>query len=290
MTLLSAGARLAGRRGLTLEAATVDHHLRPDSRAEVELVARFAGSLGVPHHVLEAPIAQKSGVEAAARVARYGALEALRAVRRLDVVATAHTATDQAETLLMRLTRGTSLSGAASIHEARADRVIRPLLSTTRSEVEAYVAARGIEVARDTMNTDPAYLRVRIRQQVLPALERAAGPGTERALARFATLAAEDEAFLAGEAQRAMGLVHWPEDDTLEAQALSALAAPIGRRVLARWLGGKGVPLDGPLLDDALRAARDRSTATLPGDRVLACSNGRVTVQGAPARLHATSS
>jgi tRNA(Ile)-lysidine synthase len=276
--------------GLSVEAATVDHHLRADSRTEAALVARFASSLGVPHHLLDAPVLEKTGVEAAARASRYAALEQLRAERRLDWIVTAHTASDQAETLLMRLTRGTSLSGAAAIHEARADRVLRPLLFATRSEVEAYVAARSIEVARDPMNLDPQFLRVRVRQQVLPALEEAAGPGIERALARFATLAAEDDAWLHAEAARALSLVHWPEDDTLEAEALTALGLPIARRVLAAWLTGRGVALDGPLLEDALRAARDRSTATLPGDRVLACSNGRVTVLPAPARLHATSS
>lgn len=290
MTLLSGAARLAGRVGLTFEAATVDHHLRPESRAEVESVVRFSKSLGVVHHVLEAPITERSGVEAAARTSRYAALEALRVERKLDQVATAHTASDQAETLLMRLARGTSLAGAASIQESRGDRVIRPLLFATRTEVEAYVAARGIEAARDAMNADPTYLRVRIREQVVPVFEQAAGPGVERALARFAGFAADDEAWLNAEASRALTLVRWPEDDTLEAEALGSLGLPIARRVLALWLTGWAVPLDGALLEDALRAARDRTTATLPGDRVLACTNGRVRVVPAPARLHATSS
>lgn len=290
MTLLSGAARLAGRLGLTFEAATVDHQLRPGSRAEVELVARFAASLGIEHHVLEVKLEVATGVEAAARQARYAALESLRVRRKLTQVATAHTASDQAETLLMRLARGTSLLGAASIHESRADKVIRPLLFATRSEVEAYVAARQIEVARDPMNVDPSFLRVRVREQVLPPLERAAGPGVERALARFAALAAEDEAWLGEEAARALARVRWAEDGTLEAEALSALGAPIARRVLASWLSEQAVPLDGALLEDALRAARDQGTATLPGDRVLACMNGRVRVVAAPARLHATSS
>ena len=290
MTLLSGAARLAGRVGVTFEAATVDHHLRPESGTEVELVRSFAASLGVPHHVLEAPITESTGLEAAARAARYAALESCRRERKLDLVATAHTASDQAETLLMRLARGTSLAGAAAIHETRADAVIRPLLFATRRQIEAYVSARKITVARDPMNADPAFLRVRIRQEVLPLLESVAGPGVERALARFASFASEDEAWLRAEAERALALVRWAEDDTLEAEALVALGAPIARRVLALWLGGKGIPLDGDLLEDALRAARERATATLPGDRVLACSNGRVTLRPAPPRLHATSS
>lgn len=290
MTLLSGAARLGGRLGLSFEAATVDHHLRPESAAEVELVARFAASLGVTHHVLQAPVSGAAGVEAAARSSRYQALDSLRAARKLDWVATAHTASDQSETLLMRLSRGASLAGAAGILEKRADRVVRPLLFATRAEVEAYISAREITVARDQMNEEPGFLRVRIRQQVLPALEEAAGPGVERALARFASFAAEDDAWLSAEASRALTLVRWPEDDTLEAEALGALGPPIARRVLALWLTGRGVALDGPLLEDALRAARTRASTTLPGDRVLACSNGRVTVLAAPARLHATSS
>lgn len=290
MTLLSGAARLAGRVGLTFEAATVDHHLRPGSRSEVELVARFAASLGLEHHVLDVTLDKPTGVEAAARHARYAALDSLRVRRKLDQVATAHTASDQAETLLMRLARGASLAGAASIQETRADHVIRPLLFATRREIDAYVAARQLEVATDPMNADPSFLRVRIREQVLPALDRAAGPGVERALARFAALAAEDDAWLDEEAARALARVHWAQDDTLEAEALNALASPIARRVLASWLTAQAVPLDGALLEDALRAARELGTATLPGDRVLACSNGRVKVLRAPARLHATSS
>ncbi len=290
MTLLSGAARLAGRVGLTFEAATVDHQLRPGSRTEVELVARFAASLGIEHHVLEVKLEGATGLEAAARQARYAALESLRVRRKLTQVATAHTASDQAETLLMRLARGSSLAGAASIHESRADKVIRPLLFATRAQVEAYVAARKIEVARDPMNADPSFLRVRVREEVLPPLERAAGPGVERALARFSAFAAEDEAWLSDEAARALVRVRWAEDDSLEAEALSALGSPIARRVLASWLSRQGVPLDGALLEDALRAARAQGTATLPGDRVLACTNGRVRVVVAPARLHATSS
>lgn len=290
MTLLSGAARLAGRVGLTFEAATVDHHLRAESRSEIELVARFAASLGIEHHVLDVTIESQTGVEAAARHARYAALESLRLRRQLTQVATAHTASDQAETLLMRLARGASLAGAASIQQARADHVIRPLLFATRTEVLAYVAARKLEVSTDAMNADPSFLRVRIREQVLPSLERAAGPGVERALARFSTFAGEDEAFLSAEAGRALARVRWAEDESLEAEALGALPGPIARRVLAAWLQQHEVPLDGALLEDALRAVRDLGTATLPGDRVLACSNGRVKILPAPARLHATSS
>lgn len=287
MSLLSATARLGGRLGLQVEAATVDHRLRAESVGEVELVAAFAQKLGVVHHRIAGPVRGTTGIEAAARVERYAALEALRRQRNLDFVATAHTASDQAETLLMRLARGTSLAGASGIHENRADRVIRPMLFATRTEVEAYVSAMEMTVARDSMNVDPQFLRVRIRQDVLPALVKAGGPGVERALARFSAFAAEDEAWLGQEADRALGLILC--DDSLEVEALCALGGPIARRVLATWLSRHDIPLNGELLEDALRAARSRGTATLPLDRVLSCSNGRVYVRPAPPRLHATS-
>lgn len=287
MTLLSGAARIAGRVGLQLEVATIDHQLRAESAAEVGLVERAAAALGLTHHVRRAPVTG-SGLEAAAREARYAALEAIRRERGLDAIATAHTANDQAETVLMRLTRGAALSGAAAIQEARSDAIVRPLLFATRAEVEAYVAALGLQVARDPMNSDPQFLRVRLRQSVVPALVDAAGISAVRALARFAALAAEDEAELSSHADTALRRAVWP-DGSLDTTALSALTRPIARRVLARWLASHDVEVDAELIDAGLRAARARSVTTLPGDRLLSCADGRARVVAAPPRLHATS-
>ncbi len=289
MTLMSATARLAGRLGFRIEAATVDHQLRAESSDEAVRVGVQATSLGLRHHVLLAPVTATSGVEAAAREARYAALAGLRVERGLEQIVTAHTASDQAETLLMRLARGAALSGASGIHEARRDRVIRPLLFATRADIEAYVAALALPVERDPMNDDRQFLRVRVRREVLPALEKAAGPQVARALARFSALAAEDDALLEAQATQALSRVRW-EDGSLEAEAITALERPIARRVLARWLAAQGVELDAELIADGLKAIETRGTATLPGDRLLASMNGRVTVRSAPPRvLHATS-
>lgn len=282
MTLLSASARLAGRLGLRFEAATVDHGLRAESGDEARRVGEQARALGLVHHVLRARVPAGAGVEAAARSARYAALESLRAERGLWAIATAHTASDQAETVLMRLMRGSALGGATAIHAARADRVVRPLLFATRDEVEAWVAARQLPVERDPMNDDPRFLRVRVRREVLPLLE-ALAPRSTRALARFAAYAAEDDAWLEAEAARALSLVAWP-DGTLEAEGLLSLGRPIARRVLAAWLEAQGVALDAEVIDEALAAVRAGRLATLPGDRVLGCKNGRVSVGAAPPR------
>ncbi|MGV3623141.1 MAG: tRNA lysidine(34) synthetase TilS [Archangium sp.] len=287
MTLLSAMTRIVGRSGTRFEAATIDHELRPESKAEVALVARTAAMLGVTHHVRVAPPAT-GGIEAGARVARYAALEALRRERGLDFIVTAHTASDQAETLLMRLSRGASLTGAGAILEHRDDQVIRPMLFVTRAEVEAYVTALGLEVARDAMNDDRNFLRTRFRQDVLPTLHAAAGEGVERALARFASLAAEDDDELQQQARAALTRCRWP-DGSLEAIAVTSLSRAIARRVMALWLLEHHVELDTELIDACLRAARNRSVTALPGDRVLICTDGRVNVAVAPPRLHATS-
>lgn len=286
MTLLSAVTRLPGRSGTRFEAATIDHQLRPESASETELVARTCARLGVTHHVRIAPPA-KGGIEAGARIARYEALHSIRRKRGLDFLATAHTASDQAETLLMRLSRGSALTGARAIHEHRDDQVLRPMLFLTRSDVERYVAALGLEVARDAMNDDPRFLRTRIRREVLPVFNAATG-GVERALSRFAALAAEDDGELQRQAVAALHRCRWP-DGSLEAIALVSLPRSIARRVLALWLSEHDVELDAELIEEGLNAARNRSVTTLPGDRVLICTDGRVNVATAPPRLHATS-
>jgi tRNA(Ile)-lysidine synthase len=108
-------------------------------------------------------------------------------------------------------------------------------------------------------------------------------------LARFAALASEDDDFLTRRALAALTRVVW-SDGSLEAEAVIALERPISRRLLGRWLAGQGVPLDSELIDECLRAIARRGSTPLPGDRLLACMNGRVTLQPAPPRLHATSS
>ncbi len=286
MTLLSGVARLAGRLGLMVKAATVDHRLRPGSTEEAAAVGAWAHAHGVAHRVLEAPVAPGAGVEAVARAARYEALHLAARALGCEVVLTAHTANDQAETLLMRLARGTSLRGAAGVRSQRADGVLRPLLFATREEIERYVSALSLPVVRDAMNADDALLRTRVRQGALPALEAAAGPGVVGALARFAQLAAEDDAWLQAVAERALERLRWP-DGSVELVGLLALDAPIARRVVARWLESARVGLDAPLVEEVLAAAREGRATPLPGDRAFACANGRGALAPAPPRqLH----
>jgi tRNA(Ile)-lysidine synthase len=194
MLLLARAAYPGGVR-----AATVDHGLRPESPAEASAVARLCAELGVPHRILAARVERSGeGLQAAARSARYSALGEWMATEGLQLLVTAHHADDQAETLLMRLNRGSGVAGLAGVRASgpvpRSGgtlRLCRPLLGWRRSELEAIVAEAGIEPAQDPSNGDEAFDRARLRRQMgeAPWLDSAA-------LARSAALLAEAEAAL----------------------------------------------------------------------------------------------
>lgn len=193
--LLLAEAAFPGR----VNAATVDHCLRAQSAVEAEAVARLCGEIGVPHRILAARVEPSGeGLQAAARAARYAALAQWMDGEDLQILLTAHHADDQAETLLMRLNRGSGVAGLAGV---RAQgfvpgaggrlRLCRPLLGWRRSELRAVVEAAGIEAALDPSNSDERFDRARLRRRMgeAPWLDAAA-------LARSAALLAEAEAAL----------------------------------------------------------------------------------------------
>jgi tRNA(Ile)-lysidine synthase len=149
------------------EVATVDHGLRPEAKDECALVLAACEARGIPCEVLIVDVEQ-GNVQAKAREARYQALDDW-AVGRLDAIATAHHADDQAETLIMRLNRGSGLQGLAGVWEVGDTDlwnvpVIRPLLRFRRSELRQVIAASGIAVANDPSNEDESFERVRIRK------------------------------------------------------------------------------------------------------------------------------
>ena len=193
--LLLAHAAFPGRA----KAATVDHGLRPESVAEAQTVARLCGGMAVPHRILSARVeVAGEGLQAAARAARYAALAEWMDEEGLPLLLTAHHADDQAETLLMRLNRGSGVAGLAGV---RAEggvpgtggrlRLCRPLLGWRRSELQSVVDRAGIEAARDPGNEDERFDRARLRRRLgeAPWLD-------PPALARSAALLAEAEAAL----------------------------------------------------------------------------------------------
>ncbi|QBK31720.1 tRNA lysidine(34) synthetase TilS [Roseitalea porphyridii] len=167
----------SSRADVPLIAATVDHGLRPESADEARAVARSCADFGVRHVTERWADRPATGLQQAARLARYRLLTDLARCEGASIVLTGHTADDQAETLAMRRARATDGPGLAGIDEAtlseRAVWFARPLLETQRTDLRAWLSARSIGWLDDPSNRDPSFERVRVRAALKPA-DRAA--------------------------------------------------------------------------------------------------------------------
>jgi len=233
-----------------LVAAHLDHALRPGSAGDAAFVRGLCRSWDVP--LIEARLTQAPKNEADARRRRYEFLRSVAGHAGAAGTLTAHTRDDQAETVLLRATRGTGLSGLAGIQPRRVDGVSRPLLDVSRAELEGYAGAVGLNARQDPTNRDLSIRRNAIRHEVLPRLRARGAPGVTRALARLADRARE-----------------WRGASTALAElALDAVLADA--RASAH---GGGIVLDAPkvaaLPDEArawvLRAACERMHVPLSG-------------------------
>jgi len=230
--LLLAQAAFPGRA----EAATVDHGLRPESSGEARSVARVCADLGVPHATLadsEASIAGASA-QSQARSLRYRLLAGWAGERDIRLLATAHHMDDQAETVLMRLARGSGLAGLAAVRPRRDEgelAILRPLLGWRRVELATIVAEAGLAAVDDPSNRSDAYDRTRFR-----ALLAANGLLEAPRLAASAAHLAEAEEALAWAADR-----EWAARAAQEGTALTldptGLPPELLRRLVARAIG-----------------------------------------------------
>lgn len=213
--------------GITLEAAHFNHHLRgAESDRDEAFVTDFCGRYCIPLHLGSGRIVSgKKGLEAAARDARYAFLRSLP-----GKVATAHTADDNAETVLMRLIRGTGLKGLGAIAPVSGN-VIRPMLTVTRDDVEAFLEEYALPHVEDSSNAEDDFLRNRIRHGILP-LMRAENPRIGENLSAMALLLRQDEACL-----QAM----IPEEQMPDVSRLKAMEPALRRRTLERFLKAQGV-------------------------------------------------
>ena len=237
MALLHGAATLVatGARRWQLRVAHLDHALRPESAADAAFVAEVAASLRIPVTVERQDVGalarqSRIGIEEAGRHARYAFFDTVAPPDAL--IATAHTADDAAETVLLNLMRGSGLNGARGI-PARRGRLIRPLLGARRAVLRAQLDGAGLAYRLDASNVDPAFLRNRVRAELLPVLEELR-PGAVESLSRFARLAGDDEELLhrlaADELVRrraADGTLDWREPPS----------AALGRRVLRMAIG-----------------------------------------------------
>ncbi|HEX8282122.1 MAG TPA: tRNA lysidine(34) synthetase TilS [Pyrinomonadaceae bacterium] len=271
VALLLALAELSGtgRLALRLTAAHLDHGLRGErAREDARWVEALAGSLGLPCVVGRAQVAEladarRDNLEQAARRARYEFLSASAREAGARSVLVAHTLDDQAETVLLRLLRGSGAEGLAGMAAERALEessgggaggevfLRRPLLAwARRADTESYCRERGVEARADEMNEDERFARVRVRRRLLPLLETF-NPRAPEAIARAASLLREDSEALdalasalleearaevqnsdGGRAEGAAGASAWP----LRVEPLAAAAPAVRRRALRLWL------------------------------------------------------
>ena len=226
MALLWAMYLLKDKLGISLQAAHFNHGLRgEESLRDEQFVRAFCNGYGIPLHVGAGNvIPDKKGLEAAARDARYAFLRSLP-----GKIATAHTADDNAETVLLHLVRGTGLKGLGAIAPVSGN-VIRPLLNITRQEVEAFLAEYHVEHITDSSNDTDAFLRNRLRHHVMPLL-RAENPRLSQNLSAMALRLRQDEEALAQLA----------EAQPVSVTALRQTMPAVRMRVLERFLKDSGV-------------------------------------------------
>jgi tRNA(Ile)-lysidine synthase len=235
-------AALAVAAGLRVTVVHVDHGLRTGSSAEAAIVRANAELLGTAFRAEQVHLTDGPNLEARAREARYAVLPA--------GVLTGHTADDQAETVLLRLLRGTGPTGLAAM---RPDQ--HPLLALRRAETEQLCAHLGVAPFEDPSNDDDRFVRNRVRHEVVPLLDDVAGRDVVPLLCRLAALAAEDADLVAA---LAAGL------DPCDARALAAAPRPVASAAWrAWWCAGTGSshPPDRAATDRVLDVAAGRATS-----------------------------
>jgi tRNA(Ile)-lysidine synthase len=255
---------LAIAAGCDVTAIHVDHGLRPGSAAEAEVVAGVAARFGARFERRRVSVAPGPNLEARARAARFGALPA--------DVATGHTMDDQAETILVNLLRGAGADGLAGM----APGVRHPILGLRRRETHALCAGVGLVPVCDESNEDPAFVRNRIRRELLPLCAQVAGRDPVPLLARQAGVLRDEVALLDSLATERL-------PDPSDARAVAAAARPLARRALRRWLREAGAGEHPPSLaevDRTLAVAVGTAVGTeLTGGRRVRRTGGRLRVE-----------
>ncbi len=230
---------LAHAHGLRVTAVHVNHGLRPDSDSDIHVITPVATALGVEVVVHSVNVADGPNLEARAREARYGVLPA--------GTMTGHTLDDQAETVLINLLRGAGAQGLSAMTPG----FTRPLLAIRRTQTLALVAAAGLSCVTDATNTDPRFLRNRVRHELLPLMADISQRDPAPLLTRTADMARTDNELL--EEQAALL-------DPSDAVALAAAPLPIARRAIRNWLSDP-YPPDVATVERVLAVARGEALA-----------------------------
>lgn len=242
MALLDALHSLSDSCRLDLTCAHFDHGLRgAESAADAEFVRDHCVDLGIRFIIGRAEAAMPPGDEAAAREARYAFLSEALLSAGGDAVAVGHSATDQAETVLLNLVRGAGIGGLSAMREdsvlrlgAASLRLIRPLLAVTRDDLGQYCLGVGISARIDSSNESDAYTRNRVRRRLMPML-RTFNPAVEDSLARLARNSAQAEDFLEAKADRhAAGHITEGDDGVAVSRGAGSLPPAVASALLRR--------------------------------------------------------
>ena len=240
--LLHVLRELAPHWDLHLQVLHVNHRLRgAESEEDAEFVRRLAAEFGLPFTLHEAPVIDvPDNLEQAARHARLAFFQEAISSGKVTRVATGHTRSDQAETVLFRFLRGAGTAGLAGIRPVTSDGIVRPLIETDRSEVLEFLRQRGIRWREDSTNTSPAFARNRIRHDLLPRLTEEWNPALARNLAQVADWALAEESYWETEVNRLAEryLVPRLESLLIEGTALQQLPLAAARRLIRRAIEG----------------------------------------------------
>ncbi|MFI2004449.1 tRNA lysidine(34) synthetase TilS [Streptomyces jumonjinensis] len=287
MALASALAFEARKLSVRAGGVTVDHGLQDGSALRAAEVATRLTLMGLdPVEAITVRVGRDGGPEAAARDARYAALDEAAERHGAAAVLLGHTRDDQAETVLLGLARGSgirSLSGMAAV-SGEYGRYRRPFLQLDRQTARKACMVQSLPVWDDPHNTDPAYTRSRLRHEGLPALEKALGKGVVEALARTAQLSRDDADALDTWAADADASVR-DESGELECAKLYALPPAVRRRVLRRAVIEAGAPAGSLFarhveeVDRLITAWRGQGAINLPGRVEARRQSGRLVIR-----------
>lgn len=237
--------QIAADLALELRVIHVDHQLRSESADDARWIADLCQTLAIPCEIRRIDVRelarrQQVGIEEAARNARYTVFQQVAGELEIGIVATAHTADDQAETVLHHVLRGTGLSGLSGIPESRPldrQRLVRPMLRTSRADVIAYLNEIHQTCREDSTNTDETITRNRLRRSLIPLLQAQHNPQVQTALVRLAAAAAEAQQLidtLAGELFRSSLVEQSPTKCRLRIDAIAAAPAVVIKAMIVQ--------------------------------------------------------
>lgn len=271
--------------GIELVAAHLHHGQRPEADREAKLCQAFCEELEVPFVGGRADVPRMSkelriGLEEAGREARYGFFQQAAFQTGCALIATAHTRSDNIETILLNIARGSGLTGLAGVPEKR-DNIVRPLLIFSRDETRAYCTELGFWFHDDPANEDLTFSRARVRHRIVPEL-RAINPAAEDAISRLASVAGEEDRFLNSMAAAALeqaevsfnGELKFLSEDVeaiLDRETLAGLPPALFKRAIRLVAGVLGASLSSEQTDLVMKGVADekKGSVTAEGGQVV---------------------